>query len=98
MYSDFQALGVDIIGVSFDAPATNETFKDSNSFPYELWSDTNKDLAKYYGATGGFFGAKRITRLLDEDGTLLVVYDNVDATLYSHAVNVLDDCTAIFGD
>jgi thioredoxin-dependent peroxiredoxin len=98
MYSNFQTLGVDIIGVSFDAPAKNQTFKDNQSFPYELWSDTNKELAKYYGANGGLFGAKRVTRILDNDGTLLVEYNNVDATLQAHVSNVLEDCTVIFGE
>ncbi len=81
--------------MSFDAPAANATFATNNNFQYELWSDTSKTLAQYYGAGGAM--PQRVTRLLDAEGTLIVSYV-VGMGIGAHPQAVLEDCQAIFGD
>src|SRR5436305_8210082 len=39
-FAGFQARGVEILGVSFDAPADNATFVQQQAFPFRLLSDT----------------------------------------------------------
>jgi peroxiredoxin len=80
--------------VSFDGPAANESWKQSQSFEFELWSDDNKTLAGYYGAGTGTY-ANRVTKLLDDQGVLILEYNTVNPA--SHPADVLSDCEAIFG-
>jgi peroxiredoxin len=87
---------VNIVGVSFDQPSANATFKSNEEFEFPLWSDTKKTLALYYGgadASWQFF-ANRVTVILDDAGNLVLFYpvDVVAAkSLYIHAQTVLDD-------
>ena len=49
-YADFQARGVEIVGVSFDPPADNAAFVERQGFPFRLLSDTDRKLAVAVGA------------------------------------------------
>ena len=49
-YTGFEKAGVQILGVSFDAPATNAKFVEKEKFPFRLLSDTDKTLAVEVGA------------------------------------------------
>jgi len=80
--------------VSFDQPAANQSWAEAQSFLFELWSDDNKTLAQYYGAGTGTY-ANRVTKLLDDEGVLILEYNTVSAG--SHPADVLSDCQAIFG-
>jgi peroxiredoxin len=84
------------VGASFDQPAKNALFKSNNNFQYPLWSDTGRELALAYGAATSKSqkNAKRITVILDPQGTWVLFYD-VGFTFANHPQNVLDDMTAI---
>lgn len=86
------------MGVSFDTPAANQEFKDSEGFEYELWSDQARELALHYGAATsenqGF--ADRVTVLLAGDGTLLLEY-SPGLDVATHPELVLEDCRALWG-
>jgi peroxiredoxin Q/BCP len=95
---EFDALGVQIVGVSFANPATNTEWVEQESFNFEVWTDDDKALSLYYGAVNGpSAGApKRITKLLDEKGTLILEY--VEAIqVGTHPAQVLADCQILFG-
>jgi peroxiredoxin len=83
--------------VSFDTPADNQSWAEAQNFQYELWSDTSKNLALYYGAAASQSTTmpSRITKLLDADGTLILEYLSVSVTV--HPAEVFEDCQAIFG-
>lgn len=87
-----------IVGVSFDAPEDNQAWKDAQGFGFELWSDTNRDLALHYGAASSTSQswAARVTRLLDGEGTLVLEYAVTD--IANHPQHVLEDCQVLFGD
>ena len=52
-------------------------------------------MADYYGANAGGVAA-RVTKLLDEDGDLILQYvDAIDVG--THPEDVLSDCQTIFG-
>lgn len=87
-----------IVGVGFDTPADNAAWAAEEGFSFELWSDDeDHTLAVYYGAAAdarqGY--PDRITRLLDEDGDVLLEYD--DVATGTHPQKVLDDCLILFG-
>jgi len=98
LQKSFDALDVKIIGVSFDTPTENEDWAVDEGFQFDLWSDTYRDLALYYGAatspTQG--SASRITKILDEDGNLVLEYPVV--SVGTHPAQVLADCEILFGD
>ena len=84
-----------IIGVSFDTAAQNAKFKKADKFAFDLWSDTERELALFYGAaakkTQSF--ADRVTVLLDEKGQWVLFY-GTGATNWDpggHPKAVLDD-------
>ena len=98
LYDEFEALGVQIVGVSFADLSTLRDWADSEGFQYELWSDDNKDLAIYYGAgTASSWAPDRVTVVLDAEGNQLLSY-SVGWGISSHPREVLEDVQAIFGD
>ena len=92
------ALGVEIVGISFDPYAENEAWAIEEGFQYELWSDDDRDLGLHYGAASGptDTAASRISFLLDADGSVLLEYRSVSTG--THPAQVLEDCEALFGD
>jgi len=88
---------VKIVGVSFDTPEDNQTFATAQNWSFELWSDDDKTLALHYGAAADAAQPvpKRISMLLDDKGTLVREYLEVDPA--SHPEQVLQDCRALFG-
>ena len=90
-------MGVEIIGVGFGDMSENASWVADQQYQYEIWTDTDKSLAVYYGAatsTSAIF-PNRITRLLDTQGHVILEYDNVDAGTSPGLV--LEDCQALFG-
>jgi len=47
---DFRKRGVEIVGVSFDAPDANKAFVEAEGFPFRLLSDQDRTLAQAVGA------------------------------------------------
>jgi peroxiredoxin Q/BCP len=90
-FDEFQKLGVDILGVSFDAPKDNAEFVRTEKFPFRLLSDSDHKLAVAVGAAlsadQGF--ASRISYLVGADGKVVKVYDSVQPS--AHASQVLGD-------
>ncbi len=93
-FATFQARGVEILGVSFDAPADNATFVRQQSFPFRLLSDADRTLATAVGAASDRSQpvARRISYLIGPDGKVVKVYPQV--TPATHAQEVLTDLPA----
>ena len=87
---------IEIIGVGFDSPDNNALWVEDQGYQYEVWSDTNRTLALYYGAATSTEQSypSRITRLLDTDGSVILEYN--DASFLSNPDNVLEDCLLLF--
>lgn len=85
----FRAKGVEILGVSFDAPATNAEFVTAEGFPFRLLSDEKRELAVAVGAADAASApvARRVSYLVGPDGKVRGVYGSVNPA--SHAKDVL---------
>lgn len=89
-HGDFEAKNAVILGASYDTPAENKAFLDKFSFPYRLLSDTEKTIAKAYGA----FNPQspdhptRNTYVIGADGKLEQVHEAVNAK--THPKSLLD--------
>ena len=79
-------------------PNANASWAETEGFQYEVWTDTNRELGLYYGAASSASSnfPSRITRLLDENGSLLLEYNNVD--FGTNPRLVLEDCKLLFGE
>jgi len=79
-----------VVGVSFDKPEANLSWAEKNELPFKLLSDREKTLAKQVGAARSMIPmAKRISYLIDGDGSVLIAYPDVKPG--SHAEEVLAD-------
>jgi peroxiredoxin len=83
--------------VGFASVEENNQWYVDKEFQFELWSDTNKELALFYGAVESSSQGypNRVTKILDDEGNLLVTYD--DANFATNPFNVLEDCQYLFG-
>ena len=89
--SELEAAGVVILGVSYDDSQTHMEFIKNHDLPFHLLADTSKTVAKSYNAKSLFYGwmvPSRVTYLIDEDGIILHIIENVDTE--AHAEQILE--------
>jgi thioredoxin-dependent peroxiredoxin len=98
MQAAFATRGVEVIGVSFDDPELSEALATEESFNFELWTDDERTLARYYGAVGSADAEEpqMLTVLLDAQGVLTAIYAGRD--LGNDPQPVLSDCETLFAD
>ena len=84
---DFSKAGMTVLGISPDAPAKLQKFRDKEHLTFPLLSDQDRAVHEAYGAYGEkklygktVEGVLRSTFVVDEDGTLSLAQYNVKAT------------------
>ena len=87
--------GYEVIGVSADSQKKQANFKKKFKFPYPLIADEDKKVINAFGVWGPkkfmgreFDGIHRITFVIDENGIIDKVIDNVKAK--EHASQILE--------
>ena len=77
-------LGVDVVGISPDAPAKQKKFDDKHGLGFSLLSDQDNAIAKAYGVWGekSMYGKKyegiiRSSLLIDENGKIVETWYKV---------------------
>ncbi len=90
-YNYYQENHIVVLGVSFDPVEDNAAFAKRFDFPFALLCDTDRQVALAYGACDNPKAAyaERISYLIDEQGRILRVYQQVDPRI--HAAEVLAD-------
>ncbi|KIG17868.1 Thiol peroxidase, Bcp-type [Enhygromyxa salina] len=93
IWTEYQAAGVMIIGVSTQDAASHQEFAEKHELPFPLVADTDKQWATGFGVglRGGY--AERVSFLLDSAGKIVKVYPGVDPGV--HAREVLDDASKL---
>ena len=96
VWSEFERLGVLVLGVSKDSVHSHERFAQAKKLPFPLLADTEKVMMKKYKAWGKkkfmgreFEGTLRISYLIDPKGKIARIYEKV--TPKDHAGEVLKD-------
>lgn len=76
-YSELQAKGFEVIGVSADSVARHQKFIAKYELPFTLLADESKDIINAYGVWGPkklagreYEGIHRITFIIDENGRI----------------------------
>jgi len=80
-YSDYVKHDIQVMGVNYDSPASHKAFKEKYHLPFILLSDSDGTVAQQYGANSGIFGyfvPKRITFLINKQGVIIKILENVD--------------------
>jgi len=87
-FKELQQLGVVILGVSKDSVLSHKKFVEKYHLNFPILSDESKETIKAYDAQG-ILGTLRKTYLIDPNGDVKKVYDNVNPTI--HAGEILRD-------
>lgn len=89
IWSDYEAAGVMVIGVSTQDLDSHREFAKEHELPFPLVADVDQSWAKGFGVAvrGGY--AQRVSFLLDREGKIAKVYPGVDPGV--HAREVLAD-------
>jgi len=75
-----------VLGISFDSKNSLKTFKEKYRIPFNFLSDYEKIIGKKYGVSRFFF-ASRKTFLIDENGILIHIIDEVN--LNTHPMDII---------
>jgi len=93
-WSDFEAVGAVVLGVSPDGEARHAEFRKKYGLPFTLLADTEHAVADAYGVWGEksmygktYMGVDRSTFVIDADGTIAAVFRKVKPD--EHAEQVL---------
>jgi peroxiredoxin Q/BCP len=92
-YSAYQQAGVTILGVSPDSPKSHAKFKAKYNLPFSLLADEDHAVCDLYGAWGRkkfmgreYDGVLRTTFLIDANGDILHVFENVKPADHSQEI------------
>ena len=94
-YAELTEMGFEVIGVSPDNEKSHIKFKSKYGLPYNLISDTGKNILKDYGAWGEknmygkiVEGVLRTTFIINEEGVIEKVFTKVNTK--DHAQQILE--------
>ena len=94
-YSAYEDAGVEILGVSPDSPELHLKFKAKYALPFTLLADTERKVCELYGVWGRkkfmgreYDGVFRTTFLIDPDGQIVKVFENVKPA--DHSAEILE--------
>jgi peroxiredoxin Q/BCP len=92
---DMAANGAVVLGVSPDTVESHRKFRDKYGLDFRLLADTDHRVAEAYGVWqeksmygGKYWGVARTTFLIDEEGRIARVFENVKPA--GHAAEVLE--------
>jgi peroxiredoxin Q/BCP len=90
-----QSAGIKVLGVSADSTDSHRQFAEKFSLPFPLLSDEKKEVINAYGVWGErqgrdqtVMGIRRMTFLIDEEGTIRKIWPNV--TSDNHVQEILE--------
>ncbi|OBX21827.1 peroxiredoxin Q/BCP [Gelidibacter algens] len=92
-YKDLKDKGYELLGVSADSQKKQSNFKEKYDFPFPLLADEEKEVIKAFDVWGEkkfmgrtFDGIHRVTFVIDENGTIEKVIDNVKAKIHTEQI------------
>ena len=86
-FQNFNDVNIEILGISFDSKNRLKKFKEKHNLPFNFLSDSNKITGSAYGVNKYYFFPSRKTFLIDEEGVLVHIFDEVN--LRTHPEDIL---------
>ncbi|MBZ9687843.1 thioredoxin-dependent thiol peroxidase [Clostridium estertheticum] len=84
VYDDILDVGAVVIGISADNSSSHQKFKNKHTLPFYLLTDADHSVIESYGAWQEkkmfgktYMGIARSTFIIDENGTIIKVYQKV---------------------
>ena len=93
-WSEYESRGVTLFGVSVDSIESHRTFADEHELPFPLLSDPDHQITDSYGVTqseGETVYARRVTYLIDGEGIVRYVFEEVDPGVHADQVLLVVD-------
>ena len=91
--ADLADKSIVVLGVSTDSVKSHQNFKTKHALPFTLLADPDKELVTAYGVYRekqqygrSFMGTVRTTFVIDEEGTIASVFNNVKVKGHADAV------------
>lgn len=95
-WAEFAKLNASVLGISADSVSSHQKFSAKHSLPFPILADEKKTMLQAYGVLAEksmfgktFLGIKRSSFLIDPEGKIAKIYQNVKPA--EHAVQVLVD-------
>ena len=92
-YSAYENTGIVILGVSPDSPASHRKFRAKYALPFSLLADDDHKVCELYQVWGlkkfmgkEYDGVFRTTFLIDQEGKIVKVFENVKPASHSKEV------------
>lgn len=92
-YDEYEKAGVVILGVSPDSPKSHKKFKEKYDLPFTLLADDDHQLCEQFGVWAKkkmygreYFGVLRTSFLIDSEGKLVEIFENVKPKGHSQQV------------
>ena len=85
-FTEYQDKEIVVLGVSMDDRESHQKFKEKYGLPFTLLVDSDGTITKAYDVDGGGY-AKRVTYVIDGNGTISKVDSNVNTS--THAADIL---------
>jgi peroxiredoxin Q/BCP len=86
-FAEFQAAGVEVLGVSVDNVESHQKFKSEHNLNFTLLADTEKKVSTAYGVMSAMGFSNRVTFLIDRDSKIKRIFKEVKPE--EHAAEVL---------
>ena len=100
VWSEFEAAGVTVLGISADSVASHKKFAEKHKLPFTLLADPEREVLEKYGMLKDksmfgktFLGIQRMSYLIDPKGIIRKVYPKVKPE--AHADEVLTDVASL---
>ncbi|MGA0415930.1 MAG: peroxiredoxin [Flavobacteriaceae bacterium] len=93
-YTEIQALGAEVIGISTDSVQRHQKFSTSYALPYRLLSDPQRKVAKQFVVGAHLFGllSQRVTFVIHPTGKIILAHADLrPASHIRKAIEVLQD-------
>ncbi len=90
------ALGLEVVGVSTQDVRSHEKFSKKYDLSFRLVADPDKKITEAYDVSGMFGMAKRVTYLIDPEGTIRDVYQS-GSRPSSHVTHVQEVVAKLLG-
>ena len=77
-YADFVSEGCAVFGISSDSVDNHVGFIQKHALPYDLLSDSKKEVRQLFGVPSNLFGLipGRVTYILNEEGMVIGVFNS----------------------
>ena len=85
-YERIKQLDAEVFGISVDTVESHKKFVNEYSIPYQLLSDTGKNVCKQYAGLNMYGLANRTTYIIDKNGRIARIFTKTDPKVHGEEI------------